>query len=344
MARPLQTGDQFPTVVMVAPTAPAEKRYLGLSDEETFVLADMSADVIYVEIMNTHCFSCKKQARSNNQLFALISSDSKTKDKIKILAIAVGNNASEVTDFKETYQVSYPIIPDPGFTLHQAVGFTKTPYSFYIRKDPRTGNGHIMGTHLGANIHYEALFEKLSAMLSLKVSTTYATKPKADNDWSTGADQPSPKEIELAVESAFSSLGATLDRSIDIRTPLTGLTYVGSVKAEMPPRKLFAVAEGRIVPCDVCHDAYYIYVFDVTGKIVSFESIQLSKYDNQPFDEDDLSSIRSRIVGRYIFQHIPFDSQVDAISAATITSQVIYDSFTDGQRIFEVLKAEGVLE
>ena len=45
-------------------------------------------------------------------------------------------------------------------------------------------------------------------------------------------------------------------------------------------------------------------------------------------------------MGKYIFNPIPFDTEVDAISSATITSKVVYDSFSDGQKILQLTKKE----
>ena len=69
--------------------------------------------------------------------------------------------------------------------------------------------------------------------------------------------------------------------------------------------------------------------------------MQLTKYGNQPFTETDLAKIRSQFVGKFIFDDFDFKPDVDAVSAATITSSVIYKTFNEGKALYEELKAAG---
>jgi len=344
-ARPLKAGGVFPRIAMPAPAQPEDMMYLGLRNRDTFSLMDVQADVVFVEILNTHCYSCKKQVRSNNALFNLINGDPDTKGRIKIFGIAVGNSLDEVRNFRQAYHIPYPIVPDPDFQLHEAVGFCKTPYSIYIRKNQRTGSGRIMKTHLGANLDYNAVFDRLLDILSADIPPDLSAKA-TDNVASEAKELPfSRREIEMKVRSAFISLGATFSHIKEIpSSPGAGYVYTGEMDTDGKVQMLFAVAESRTVPCDVCYDAHFIYIFDTTGKVVLLESIQLSKDGNLPWDENDMSQIRSGILGKYIYNHFPFDAEVDAISSATITSQVIYDSLSDAQKIYGILKGKGLLK
>jgi hypothetical protein len=95
--------------------------------------------------------------------------------------------------------------------------------------------------------------------------------------------------------------------------------------------------------CDVCHDLHFIYVFDEAGKVLRFVPLQVTKYENEEFDEDDLRKIRSRIVGKYLSDTFIFDPKVDAVSTATITSALIFDSFSKGKALMEELKEKGLI-
>jgi len=341
---PLKRGDLFPQITMSVPTQPEDRRYLGLFDSDKFTLMDVKADVVFLEILNTHCFSCKKQARLNKKLFELINSDLSKKERIKIFGIAVGNDANEVQTYKKEYNILYPIIPDPDFRIHGAIGVSKTPYSIYIRKEPTTGSGLIMGTHLGPNLFYEELFDQLSAMLSEQLPPVLSTELAEETHPEAAVQQLSKNEMEVRMNAAFESIGGTLVHIKEILSPDSGHVYAGKLKKGGEIQRLFGVIENRTVPCDVCHDADFLYVFDDTGKVLLFQSIRLSKYDNLPWDENDISLIRSRIVGKYIFHHIPYYPKVDAVSSATITTAVIYDSMSKGYKIYEVLKEKGLLK
>lgn len=329
---------------MAVPTQPEGRKYLGLSESDRFTLMDVKADVVFVEILNTHCFSCKKQARLNNKLFKLINSDLSTRERIKVFGIAVGNDANEVQKYKNEYNIIYPIIPDPDFRIHGAIGFSKTPYSIYIRKEPTTGSGRILGTHLGPNLFYEELFDQLSAMLSESLPLVFSTELAEETDPEATVQQLSDNDMEVRMSAAFKSIGGTLVHIKEILSPDSGHVYAGELEKGGEIQKLFGVIENRIVPCDVCQDADFLYVFDDTGKVLLFQSIRLSKYDNLPWDENDISLIRSRIVGRYIFHHIPYNPEVDAVSSATITTAVIYDSMSKAYKIYEVIKEKGLLK
>ena len=342
--RALKTNNLFPEIAIPAPKQPWAKVYLGLIDMNNFTIKDLQADVVVVEILNTHCSSCKKQARSYNKLFNLIKSDPKTRERIKIFGIAVGNNADEAQKFQEEYHIPYPIIPDPDFLIHRAIGISKTPYSYYIRKDLKTKSAHIIGTYLGANLHYENLFDELLAMLSVDIPTALSAKLTDSNKASDGLHPLSKNEIEIRVQAAFKSVGGKLGCFKEIPLQSSGYVYAGELEKGGQKRKLFAVAASRIVPCDVCHDAHFIYVFDNTGKILLFEPIQLTKYDNKLWDNADLLFIRSRILGKFISHPVSYNPKVDAVSSATITSAVIYNDLLGAQKLYKELKRKGFLQ
>ena len=238
----------------------------------------------------------------------------------------MGNSTVEVQAFIDKYKIPYPIIPDPDFRVHGVLGSVKTPYSFYIRKEQETGSGFILDTHLGANLNYEGLFNKITAVLSEDLPPS-AIGNSFDVQYSAESELGLSKEkVENKISSVFESLVGTEIELKEIPRHDSVYVYVGQYLDGDQKKRLFSVAESRTVPCDVCQDASFIYIFDSTGKIVQFEPVKLSKDGNLPWDEDDLSVIRSRMVGRYIYNPAKFDSEVDAVSSATITTQVILKS------------------
>jgi hypothetical protein len=69
----------------------------------------------------------------------------------------------------------------------------------------------------------------------------------------------------------------------------------------------------------------------------------VSKLENEPWDESDVAKMRQRIQGRYLFDPFVFDAKVDAVSSATISSAVIFNSFADGQALYQELKEKGLI-
>ena len=70
------------------------------------------------------------------------------KDKIKLIAIGVGNNVLEAEVFKQTYQIPFPIFSDENYEIHQALGEVRTPF-FIALKTNGDGYQDIVHTHLG---------------------------------------------------------------------------------------------------------------------------------------------------------------------------------------------------
>jgi hypothetical protein len=248
----------------------------------------------------------------------------------------------EVKEFQEKYHIPYPIIPDPEFRIHNALGSSKTPYSYYIRKDSNTKSSYIVGTHLGANRNYENLYDELFSMLSVDMSPALSANVTNTTKILDEPYQLDKTKIEMKVRAAFETVGGKLGRFKEIPSQSRGYIYAGEL--EKGNQKLYAVAANRTVPCDVCHDAQFIYIFDNTGKVLLFEPIQLTKHGNKPWNDDDLSLIRSRILGKYITHPVAYDLQLDAVSSATITSAVIYDDLIDAQKLYERLQEEGLMQ
>jgi hypothetical protein len=81
----------------------------------------------------------------------------------------------------------------------------------------------------------------------------------------------------------------------------------------------------------------------VNGKVTEIVPIQLTKIDNLNWTESEVRKIRERIIGKSVFKSFPFDPRVDAVSGATITAALVFDSLDKGKAIYEKLKKEGYL-
>jgi hypothetical protein len=153
----------------------------------------------------------------------------------------------------------------------------------------------------------------------------------------------SEAELQSIIKAAFSKEGDNLTRFEKVKLQGKRVVYSGTVLRDGATQRLFAMVVSRPSPCDVCHDVHFIYVFDVTGKILRFIPLQLSKYGNEDFDEADVAKMRDRIVGRHIYKPFEFSPKVDAVSRATITSAVIFNSLNDGKSLFKELEKKGLI-
>jgi hypothetical protein len=83
---------------------------------------------------------------------------------------------------------------------------------------------------------------------------------------------------------------------------------------------------GRAKVCNVCHDIFFVVVFDDGGTVVGLTPITITKYKNVELDEKDVAFLRSRVVGRRLSPPVVFDPAVDAVSTATMSSSLVFDT------------------
>jgi hypothetical protein len=294
--RLIKAGELFPDTLLRIPANQEERKYLGLPEGESFRLSEIKADLILVEILSVYCPSCQLQVSSYNELYTLIEKDSKTRGRIKMIGIAAGNGDIEVRHFRDEYQVRFPIVPDSRFAMHSAIGGSRTPFTIFVRQDPSGRTGLVAGTHLGLYKDYKRLFK-----------------------------EPVLKESELQdkLRGLFASFNGRITQFERVSLKGGEEVYTAVIRKGETARRVFAEVTSRPPTCDVCHDIHFIYVFDSSGEVLRFEPIQLTKYGNEPWDENDLAKMRERVLGRYIFKPYVFDPEVDAVSSATITSSII---------------------
>ena len=126
----IKMGDSFPTdQVQLSVDQEALAGYLGVPKGKRFAIKDIQADLVLVEIMNVYCASCWRQVPIYNELYELIESNPKLRDRIKVVAFGVGNKDWEVKYFREKFEVPFVVIPDPDFVMHAAIGGSKTAFS-----------------------------------------------------------------------------------------------------------------------------------------------------------------------------------------------------------------------
>jgi len=138
----------LPSLNLPAPEDAAYRQYLGIGDAPSFTVADINARVVIVEVFSMYCPHCQKEASVINDLYRQISAHPQWADQIKMLGIGAGNSAFEVNYFRETYHIAFPLIPDPHYDIHQAIGDVRTPY-FVVFDLSRSGSPHIVYSEPG---------------------------------------------------------------------------------------------------------------------------------------------------------------------------------------------------
>ena len=109
-------------------------------------------------------------------------------------------------------------------------------------------------------------------------------------------------------------------------------------------RRIFARVVARKIPCVDCHDVFYIYSFDDTGKFIQFIPISISKLDNEDWNEKDINKMQNNFRGKSLLKERHFNPKVDAISSATISSKLIYNSMGETGLVVQKLIDMGYIK
>jgi len=339
----VKIGDDFPDLRFPVPGSVEDREYLGLREGETFSVRDVQAELLVIEVLNVYCLTCQEQAPVYNSLFKAVEDDAELRGRVKILGIAAGNDELEIQEFRSDHQVRIPVAPDPDFETFSTLGIGETPFTLTLRLDSSAPGGVVAATHLGPLRGIQGVLEQYPSLLSS--TPAFFREQGRDVAAEERVVKPvlSQTEMRAKIESLFQGVSQEVIeiRSLDLgqRYPV----YQGKVRMEDGPARIFAVVVGRPVPCDLCHDVHYIYVFDHQGRIIELEPLQLRKYGNEPFDEEDLAKLRKPVIGSLLTNPPKFDPRVDAVSSATITSAVVFNSLSEGKRLFEELKEGSII-
>jgi thiol-disulfide isomerase/thioredoxin len=340
--KPIGFAIPFPDLNFTQTLSKEEQSYLGIPQKKSLSFREVRGNLILVEFISTYCVSCQRQTPVLNELYSLIERDSKLKGNVKIIGIAAGNNLREVEDFKKDFKVPYPIFEDPKFDAHTAIGSPRTPFIIWVRKDAQ-GKGIVVSTHLGMIEWVEPFLDETKAILQYDLALL---KPKKGAIYESDALKPPLTEKEMmakAMEGMEASGGKTLQ--IEKITLKDGdWVYVGKVDFGTRQENLFSKLTSRRAVCDICHDTYFIYTFDSTGKVIEIVPIQLTKFGNLQWTEQDIKKLRSRTVGKSILKPFTFDPRVDSVSGATITALLVFDSLDKAKEVYEKLKKEGYIK
>lgn len=162
-----QVGDNLPEMELLKPADKALLKYLGLSGNGYFKINQIKTQAVIIQIFSMYCPYCQADAPNINRLYALIESDARTKDKIKVIGIGAGNTQFEVNTYKKKYKVEFPLIPDADFKIHQIVGEVRTPY-FIVAKLDGSEQPKVLYSKLGAHEDVKAFLEQVVKTTGVK--------------------------------------------------------------------------------------------------------------------------------------------------------------------------------
>jgi peroxiredoxin len=162
---PPAEGGKLPDIRLAVPVDAGYQTYLGIKGDGTFSLPQIKAPIVIVEIFSMYCPHCQKEAPNVNDLYSKIQSSERLKDKVKLVGIGVGNSPFEVTYFKKTYSIQFPLFSDAEFIIHKQLGEVRTPYFIGI-KNHKDGTHTIFYSKLGAIADNASFLKLIQAQLN----------------------------------------------------------------------------------------------------------------------------------------------------------------------------------
>ncbi|MGA2468637.1 MAG: TlpA disulfide reductase family protein [Thermodesulfobacteriota bacterium] len=339
--KPVGFAIPFPDLTFTQTLSKEEQAYLGLPQKKSFSIKEIRGNLILIEFISIYCVSCQREAPIFNELYSSIEKDLRLRGKVKMIGFAAGNSLHEVEIYKKTYQVPYPVMGDPRFDAHMAVGSPRTPFTIWIRKDAK-GRGIVVSTHLGL-MDLESAMEETKAVLQYNLALL---KPKEGTIYAGDALMPPLTEEELMAKAkeGMESTGGKVLQIQKITLKDGDWIYLGKVDFGIFQKYLFSKLASRRAVCDICHDTFFIYTFDSEGKVIDIVPIQLTKVGNLNWTEEDIKKLKARTIGKSILSPFTFDPNVDSVSGATITAVLVFDSLGKAKEIYEKLKKEGYVK
>ncbi|HOO57449.1 MAG TPA: hypothetical protein PLN69_11540 [bacterium] len=328
------TGELLPEFMLKTPADNDESSYLGVSESDNyFDPSEIDAELVLIEVLSIYCMSCQQQAPVMNKVFRAINGDASLRKKVKIIGIGTGNSDNELGMFKTEKVVQFPLIQDVDFRLHELLGEPRTPFMIFAKPDGH-GDMVVVDAHLGLIKKPDELLEMIGNSLNKD-----ANKIAAKTGRRRYAAQLQELEVPLSEDELSKKISEALmaENYTEIKLS-TGETIYYSDRGGS---RIYARLVSRRIPCSDCHDAFFIYSFDSDGKYLNFVPIYLTRLGNREWDKSDVKKIDDRFRGKPVSDPVFFNPGVDAVTSATITSKLIYDTYEDTAKILELLKSEG---
>jgi hypothetical protein len=310
----VQVGAPFPPMVFEDLVSADGYESLGLrSRSGPIELGDIEADLLVLEFFNTFCLTCWRQA-PQLQSFSELLAPGDLAGKVRILSVGSGNRPKELLDFRREFKLSYAISPDPFFDRFNLLGNDAgAPYTALL---VREGEGWVVADyHVGFVGDVELL---AMARVLLKEWTPLRRSPDgaAGRRW----------EAAAYGEEARIFLGALRGDVAEVESMqmADGSLLFRGLGADGAPVGVFARVARRDPVCDLCHPILFLFAFDEGGRVLGFEPIFVTKFGNETWNADDTDMLRARLKGRKNYE-LAFDSDVDAVTSATMSSALIFD-------------------
>jgi len=218
-----------------------------------------------------------------------------------------------------------------------------TPFSIYVLRDAPGEVGVVAGTHLGEDPDMDSLFDYFTYLLTADSAEFKDLAPEQSAVATRLVPPQSEADVAAKAENAFAELGSELKDFRRLELPSGRWVYSASLVRNGERQPVFAEVTSRSAICDVCHNVHFIYLFDRQGLVLAFVPLHLTKYGNVEWNDAEITFFTRHVVGRPLAGSWNFDPAADAVSSATMTSAIIFNSLDAGRQLLEELRSQGLL-
>jgi thiol-disulfide isomerase/thioredoxin len=124
---PSDNKASFPILELPIPQNNAHANYLGISGPGNFKITQIKSPVLIIEIFSRNCAHCQMATPLAHRLYLAIQARPDLKEKIKIIGIGANNDTNEVDLFRTSYNVPFPLFPDPHDAIIKKLGVVILP-------------------------------------------------------------------------------------------------------------------------------------------------------------------------------------------------------------------------
>ncbi len=127
----------LPDVTLTVPENREYIQYLGLKGEPgtAFMLSNIDADILVIELFSMYCPHCQKAAPAVNELYEKMEQMKRPDLKLVIIGIGANNTNLEVDTFRKGFDIAFPLFSDPDLSISRTLASAGTPTFIGCKKD-----------------------------------------------------------------------------------------------------------------------------------------------------------------------------------------------------------------
>lgn len=312
-------GEPVPDLEFEELLAAQDYHRLGLPHGKgPFRLSQIPGEVLIVEFFNKSCVPCQRQVRHLEAFYQELEAG-ELAGRVRVLAVAAGNQAKYLYKYRESRGLTYPIAADPQFDQWRRLGDPgRTPFSLFLRK--KEGLWTLVNSYFGVQLESE-----------FHAHTRFALSGQSVPPHPRAGETPEAPHFALPLEAAgiqeaavrLLGRAAGAEVTVQILALEEGISLYRALRRGKP-LDLFARLATRGAVCEVCHAVHFLFAFDSKGRVLGFEPVHVTKVGNEEWDPEDNRFFEARLAGRQM-AGLHFDPEMDAVSMATMSSALIFD-------------------